>query len=141
MAVRKANAIWKGTLKEGSGTMKVGSGAFEVAFSFATRFEEEPGTNPEELIGAAQAGCFSMFLAAQLTNAGHPPKQVQTEASVNFGRDDQGPLITSIELDCKAEVPGVDEATFNALVDKSKKLCPISRALAATELKVTARLV
>ena len=132
MAVRKAHAQWNGTLREGKGAMKLGSGAFEGAYSFASRFEDASGTNPEELIGAAHAGCFSMFLAAQLTSAGYPPTRVQTQAKVNFGRDDQGPVITSIDLECEAEVAGVSAETFMELLDKSKRLCPISRALAAT---------
>ena len=118
--------------------MKLGSGAFEGAFTFASRFEEGPGTNPEELVGAAQAGCFSMFLASVLTDAGFPPVQVRTSAKVHFG---EGPRITLIELDTEAEVPNVDEKTFLESVDKSKKNCPISLALTGPELRVSARLV
>jgi osmotically inducible protein OsmC len=138
MAVRNASAVWNGTLKEGEGTMKLGSGAFEGAFTFSSRFEEGPGTNPEELVGAAQAGCFSMFLAAVLTDAGFPPVQVRTNAKVHLG---DGPRITLIELDTEAEVPNVDENTFLESVDKSKKNCPISLALTGPELHVSARLV
>ena len=138
MAIRNASAVWNGTLKEGEGTMTLGSGAFEGAFTFASRFEEGPGTNPEELVGAAQAGCFSMFLAAVLTDAGFPPVQVRTNAKVYLG---DGPRITSIELDTEAEVPNVDEKTFLESVDKSKKNCPISLALTGPELHVSARLV
>jgi lipoyl-dependent peroxiredoxin len=131
MAIRNASAVWNGTLKEGNGTMRLGSGAFEGAFTFASRFEEGPGTNPEELVGAAQAGCFSMYLAAQLTDAGFPPKQVRTSAKVHL---EEGPRITLIELDTEAEVP-------NEKVDYSKKHCPISLALTGPELRVSARLV
>jgi osmotically inducible protein OsmC len=138
MAVRNASAVWNGTLKEGEGTMKLGSGAFEGAFTFASRFEEGPGTNPEELVGAAQAGCFSMFLASVLTDAGYPPVQVRTNAKVHLG---EGPRITLIELDTEVEVPNVDEKTFLESVDKSKKDCPISLALTGPELRVSARLV
>jgi lipoyl-dependent peroxiredoxin len=138
MAIRSASAVWNGTLKEGKGSMKLGSGAFEGAFSFASRFEEGPGTNPEELVGAAQAGCFSMYLASVLTNAGYPPKQIRTSAKVHLG---DGPRITLIELDTEAEVPNVDEKTFLESVDKSKKNCPISLALTGPELHVAARLV
>jgi len=138
MAIRNASAVWNGTLKEGEGTMKLGSGAFEGAFTFASRFEEGPGTNPEELVGAAQAGCFSMFLAAVLTDAGYPPVQVRTSAKVYLG---DGPRITLIELDTEAEVPNIDEKTFLESVDKSKKNCPISLALTGPELRVSARLV
>jgi osmotically inducible protein OsmC len=138
MATRNASAVWNGTLKEGSGSMKLGSGAFEGSFTFSSRFEEGPGTNPEELVGAAQAGCFSMFLAAVLTDAGFPPVQVRTSAKVHLG---DGPRITLIELDTEAEVPNVDEKTFLESVDKAKKNCPISLALTGPELRVSARLV
>ena len=138
MAVRNASAVWNGTLKEGKGTMRLGSGAFEGAFTYASRFEEGPGTNPEELVGAAQAGCFSMFLSAVLTTAGFPPKQIRTSAKVHLG---EGPRITLIELDSEAEVPDVDEKTFQEKVEVSKKNCPISLALTGPELRVTARLI
>ncbi|HLF90421.1 MAG TPA: OsmC family protein [Anaerolineales bacterium] len=142
MAIRKAETTWTGTLKEGKGNMKVGSGAFDVPFSFGTRFGDESGTNPEELIGAAHAGCFSMFLSGQLTNAGFPPTRIHTTSDVYFGRDDVGPLIDKLILTTKAEVPGVDQAKFDELVAVSKKNCPISRALAAVkEFEVYASLV
>jgi lipoyl-dependent peroxiredoxin len=142
MAIRKAEATWKGTLKEGSGNMKVGSGAFDVPFSFGTRFADEPGTNPEELVGAALAGCFSMYLSAQLTDAGFPPTRIHTAADVHFGRDAVGPLIEKLVLTTQANVPGVDQAKFDELVAVSKKSCPISRALGAIkELEVHASLV
>ena len=138
MAIRTASAVWDGTLKEGKGSMKLGSGAFEGAFTFASRFEEGPGTNPEELVGAAHAGCFSMYLSALLTDAGYPPRQIRTSAKVHLG---QGPRITLIELDTEAEVPNLDEKTFLENVEKSKKNCPISLALTGPEVHVTARLV
>ncbi len=138
MAIRNASAVWNGTLKGGKGRMKLGSGAFEGAFTFASRFEEGPGTNPEELVGAAQAGCFSMFLAALLGDAGYTPTQIQTSAKVHLG---EGPRITLIELDTVAEVPNLDEKTFLDNVEKSKKNCPISLALTGPEIRVTARLV
>jgi osmotically inducible protein OsmC len=138
MALRTASAVWNGTLKEGQGRMKLGSGAFEGAFSYASRFEEGPGTNPEELVGAAQAGCFSMFLASLLTNVGYTPTQIRTSARVHLG---DGPRITLIELETEAEVPNVDEKTFLENVDKAKKNCPISLAMTGPELRVTARLV
>lgn len=142
MAIRKAEASWNGTLKEGSGKMKVGSGLFDVPFSFSTRFEEEPGTNPEELIGAALAGCFSMFLSAQLTDAGFPPIRIHTNSDVHLGRDDIGPLIEKLVLTTEADVPNVDQAKFDELVAVSKQNCPISRALRAiAELEVNANLV
>jgi len=138
MAVRNASAVWTGTLKEGQGTMKLGSGAFEGAFTYASRFEEGPGTNPEELVGAAQAGCFSMFLSAVLTTAGFPPIQIRTSAKVHLG---EGPRNTLIERETEAEVPNVDEKTFQEKVEVSKKNCPISLALTGPELRVTARLI
>lgn len=138
MPIRNAHAVWNGTLREGSGTMKLGSGLFEGPFTYASRFESAQGTNPEELLGAAHAGCFSMFLAAQLTKAGFPPQRIETTAHVHLG---EGPTITLIELDTKATVPNVDEAKFLELVDMSKKGCPVSKALASVEIKVNATLV
>lgn len=139
MATSKASAKWTGTLKEGNGSMKGASGFFDAPFTFVSRFEGgTQGTNPEELIGAAQAGCFSMFLAAQLTNAGHTPTSIETTATVHLG---QGPAITKIELETVAKVPGIDAALFNEKVDFSKKNCPVSKALASVpELVVNAKL-
>jgi osmotically inducible protein OsmC len=139
MAVSKASARWNGTLKEGSGTMKGGNGFFEAPFTFLSRFEgDKKGTNPEELIGAALAGCFSMYLSAQLTNAGKPPKSVDSSATVTLG---EGPTVTKIEMDVVAVVPGLDQATFDEKVAFSKANCPISKALAAVgEFKVNAKL-
>src|SRR5262245_35823581 len=114
MAIAKAQAKWTGTLKEGAGTMKGGTGHFSAPFTFATRFEgATSGTNPEELIGAAQAGCFSMFLAAQLTKAGHAPNTIETSATVHLG---DGPTVTKIELETVADVPGVPKALFDEKV-------------------------
>jgi osmotically inducible protein OsmC len=139
MAVRKADALWEGTLKEGSGTMKFAD--YEGPYTFVSRFEEGEGTNPEELVGAAHAGCYSMFLAAQLTSAGFQPNSVKATATVHLGRDDKGPKITLIELDVTADVPDVSEEQFAELAQKSKELCPISRALAATEISLNAKMV
>lgn len=138
MPIRTASAVWTGNLKQGKGRMKLGSGAFEGAYSFSSRFEEGPGTNPEELVGAAHAGCFSMFLSAVLSDAGFPPNEIRTQAKVNLG---EGPRITLIELTTEAEVPNVDEKTFQESVEKSKNNCPVSLALAATEIRVSACLV
>ncbi len=138
MAIRNASAIWNGTLKEGSGTMKLGSGAFEGAFSHASRFADGTGTNPEELIGAAHAGCFSMFLSALLTKAGFAPTQIRTSAKVHLG---DGPTVTLIELTTEAEVPNIDETVFQENVTAAKQNCPISKALASVELSVVATLV
>jgi lipoyl-dependent peroxiredoxin len=138
MPTRTASAVWNGTLKEGQGIMKAGSGAFEVTYSYATRFQEQPGTNPEELVGAAHAGCFSMYLASQLTNAGFPPVQIRTQARVHLG---EGPRITLVELETEAEVPNIPEPLFQEKVDKSKTSCPVSLALTGPEVRVTAKLV
>ena len=138
MAVRTSSAEWKGTLKEGAGTMKLGSGAYEGPFTFASRFESGPGTNPEELIGAAHAGCFSMFLSALLTTAGFTPTRIHTTATVHLG---EGPTITLIELNTQAEVPNLTEATFMEQAEAAKKNCPVSKALAGPEIKLNAKLV
>jgi osmotically inducible protein OsmC len=138
MPIRKAEAVWTGNLREGAGTMKVGSGYFEVPFTFGSRFEEAKGTNPEELVGAAEAGCFSMFLAAQLTKEKFPPKRIQTVAQVHLG---DGPTITKIELRTTVEAPGIDQAKFQELVDFSKKNCPVAKALTGTEITVQAELI
>ena len=140
MATRTGSAIWEGTLKEGKGRMKLGSGAYEGPYSFSSRFENGAGTNPEELIGAAEAGCFSMALAANLSKMGHPPKRIDTTAKVNLGMVGGGPKITSIELDVEAEVPGVEAAKFQQQAEETKKTCPVSVALAGTEIKLNARL-
>lgn len=141
MAVRSAEAVWEGNLQEGHGTMKVGSGAFEGAYTFKTRFEEEPGTNPEELIGAAHAGCFSMYLSAVLSGAGFTVKRVHTTAKVHLGQVNNAPTITKIELNTEAEVPGLDEATFAEHAEASKKGCPVSKALAGPEIVMNAKLI
>ena len=138
MSVRNASANWNGTLKEGEGTMSLGSGAFEGAYSFSSRFEEGTGTNPEELIGAAHAGCFSMFLAALLTDAGYTPTSVNTTAKVHLR---QGPTITLIELESQANVPGVENAELQELAIQAKENCPVSKALAGPEIQMTVTLV
>ncbi len=139
MTVRTATAVWEGTLNRGQGVMKFG--AFEGPYTFASRFESGEGTNPEELIGAAHAGCFSMFLAAVLGKAGFPPTRIQTTATVHLETVDGAPAITTIELDSEAEVPNIDEATFLEHAEASKKGCPVSKALAGVEIKLNARLV
>jgi osmotically inducible protein OsmC len=138
MAIRTSSAEWKGTLKEGAGTMKLGSGAYEGPFTYASRFESGQGTNPEELIGAAQAGCFSMFLAALLTSAGFAPTRIVTTARVHLG---EGPTITLIELNTRAEVPGLTEAGLKQHAEAAKKNCPVSKALAGPEIQLQAQLV
>lgn len=141
MAVRNAEAVWEGNLPKGNGTMKFGSGAFEGAFSFASRFEEGTGTNPEELVGAAHAGCFSMFLSALLSDAGYVPNRVHTTATVYLEQVEGAPWITKINLSCEADVPGVDERTFQEKVAESKTGCPVSKALGGVEISVDAKLV
>jgi osmotically inducible protein OsmC len=139
MTVSKAEAVWEGTLTEGKGTMKVGTGFVEAPYTHASRFKGDPkGTNPEELIGAAHAGCFSMFLSAQLTKAGFPPKRIHTTATVHLV---DGPTISLIELECEADVPGCDQTTFDEKVVVSKANCPVSKALASVEMKLTAKLL
>lgn len=142
MPVRKASAIWEGTLKEGRGVMKLQSQAFEGPYSFASRFEEGAGTNPEELIAAAHAGCFSMALSAALERAGYPPRRVSTEARVHFGLLDGAPTVSKIELLTEAEVPGISPERFREIAEEAKKGCPVSRALAGVpEILLEARLV
>jgi osmotically inducible protein OsmC len=138
MPVRKSEAVWRGTLKEGSGQMRLASGLYEGPYTFSSRFEEAAGTNPEELIGAAHAGCFSMFLAALLGDDGHPAERIQTTASVHLG---EGPTIKKIELATEAAVPGIDEARFQELAVEAKAKCPVSKALAAVpEIVLNAKL-
>lgn len=141
MPKRNANAVWEGNLKEGKGRMGLGSGAYEGAYSFSSRFEEGKGTNPEELIGAASAGCFSMALAHALSQAGYSPKRVSTKADVNLTKVEGGFKITSIELHTQAEVPDIDEKEFLKFAEDAKNNCPVSRALAGTEIKLQANLV
>jgi len=141
MAKRTSGAGWEGTLREGKGTAKLGSGAFEGQYSFASRFEEGTGTNPEELIGAAQAGLFSMALAAGLTKAGFNPARISTTASVSLEKVSEGFKITTIELDTEAEIPNIDEAAFLEQAEGAKKNCPVSQALAGTEITLVAKLV
>lgn len=141
MPVRKANAVWEGSLKEGHGTVALGSGAYEGRYSFGSRFEEAGGTNPEELIGAAHAGCFSMALSAGLGRSGYTPKRVATSAKVHLEKVGEGFRITRIELDNESEVPGIDESAFREHANKAKEGCPVSQALAGVEISLNARLV
>jgi osmotically inducible protein OsmC len=138
MATSKATSQWNGTLKEGSGIMKYGD--VEGPFTYASRFEEGKGTNPEELVGAAHSGCFSMYLAAILSADNFPPTSVKTSASVHLGEDD-GPKITSIDLNCEAEIPGLDAGTFAQYAQTAKEKCPISRLFTGTEINLTAKLI
>ena len=141
MATRTGSAVWEGTLKAGKGTVKLGSGAFEGAYSFSSRFEEGKGTNPEELIGAAEAGCFSMALSSNLEKAGHPAKRISTTATVKLEMVGGGPKITAIDLNTEADVPGIDEKKFQEQAEQTKKTCPVSVALAGTQINLKAKLL
>ncbi|HEX9801489.1 MAG TPA: OsmC family protein [Thermoanaerobaculia bacterium] len=141
MPARTASAIWSGGLKDGDGWLKVGSGAFEGRYTFRMRFEDEPGTNPEELVGAAHAGCFSMALAGALGRAGFPPERIATTAEVHLSVGESGAQISRIDLRCEAAVPGIDAATFAEQAAGAKKNCPVSKALAAVEITLDAKLV
>jgi len=141
MAIRKAEAVWHGSLQDGTGKMRFGGGAFEGNFSFQSRFEEGPGTNPEELIGAAEAGCFSMALSADLGRAGFKPRRVQTKAQVYLDKVDGKFTITRIHLDTEAEVPDIDEETFLKTAEGTRTGCPVARALTGVEITLNAKLV
>jgi lipoyl-dependent peroxiredoxin len=141
MPIRKAEAQWTGDLLGGKGSMKLGSGAYEGPYSFQSRMEEGTGTNPEELIGAAHAGCFSMALSYMLSTAGYPPNRVQTSAKVRFDKVGEGFSITEINLETKADVPGIDEKSFQEHAEKAKVNCPVSKALAGTKINLKAELV
>ena len=141
MSVRESQARWEGDLRGGKGTMRLGGGAFEGQYSFKSRFEEGPGTNPEELIGAAHAGCFSMAFSNMLAEAGHVPKQVSTTARVHLERIDGKQTISRIELDTEGDVPGISKEKFQEIAEQAKVGCPVSRALGAVStITVAARL-
>ncbi len=141
MPIRTSEALWNGNLREGNGTMKVGSGAYEGAYSFGSRFEEAAGTNPEELLGAAHAGCFSMALSGALTRAGFAPKSIRTTARVHIENTGGGFSITKIELRTEGEVDGIDQATFQEHAEGAKANCPVSRALAVSDITLEAKLL
>jgi osmotically inducible protein OsmC len=138
--IRKASAVWNGSLKEGKGTISTDSGVLtRTQYSFATRFENGVGTNPEELIAAAHAGCFSMALSAQLGNAGITPESIETTAAVTLEKLETGFTVTKVHLDVTARIPGADKAAFNKAAEDAKVGCPISKLLKA-EITMTARL-
>jgi lipoyl-dependent peroxiredoxin len=141
MAVRNAEAVWEGDLKSGKGSMKLGSGAFQGAYSYSSRFEEGTGTNPEELIGAAHAGCYSMALSSGLSKAGFTVKRIFTKAAVTLGQVDGKARITEIHLDTEASVSGADAAKFKEIAEATKADCPVSAALTGVHITLTARLV
>jgi osmotically inducible protein OsmC len=140
MPVRTADARWEGSLQEGNGWMAFGSGAFEGQYSYGSRFEEGTGTNPEELLGAAHAGCFSMQLSGLLGGEGHTPDEIETSARVHLDKQDGGFGITTIELDSRARVDGITEEDFQRIADDAKRTCPVSRALAGVEIELNAAL-
>jgi osmotically inducible protein OsmC len=141
MPIRTASARWQGNLTEGSGTMKTGKGGYQGNYSFKSRFEEGEGTNPEELIGAAHAGCFSMAFSKSLADAGFTPTSVETTAKVHLDKGDAGFGVTRIELETVGDVPGIDAGTFQKLAEDAKANCPISRLLSpGAEISLTATL-
>jgi lipoyl-dependent peroxiredoxin len=139
---RKASAVWKGGLKDGKGTISAPGGVLkDTQYSFTSRFENGPGTNPEELIAAAHAACFSMALSARLAGAGHVPERVHTKASVHIEKVGEGFGITKIELVTEVKVPGLDAQAFQAHAEAAKSECPVSKALAAVPISLDAKLV
>jgi osmotically inducible protein OsmC len=141
MAIRKAQAVWEGNLEQGRGTISLGGDKVQMPYGFAARFEDGAGSNPEELIGGAHAGCFSMALAHELSEAGHPPAQIETTARVHLEKSGDGFAIPTIELETEAEVPGVDNETFQRFAQGAKENCPVSKALSATEITLSAKLL
>jgi osmotically inducible protein OsmC len=142
MTARNGSAEWRGNLESGSGTVTVGNGVFEGAYSYASRFAEGEGTNPEQLIAAAHAACFTMALSNILSTAGHVPESVRTNARVQLRNIDGAPTLTRIDLETEGHVPGVDEQQFQGYADQAKATCPVSRALAGIpEIVLTAKLV
>lgn len=140
MADKKAKAIWNGDLKNGGGTVSLESGLFEGPYTFASRFEDGKGTNPEELIAAAHAGCYSMALSNELAKAGHDPESVDTQAVVTLDTVDGAPTITTIKLISEATVPGLDNDEFQKIAAATKEACPVSRVLAGAEIHLDATL-
>lgn len=140
MAKRNATATWNGGITSGNGKMALGSGAFEGAFSFGTRMGDEPGTNPEELIGAALAGCFSMALSGALEKNGTTPNKIETKAVVEFGKDDSGFAITGIALTTDVAVDGLSDDDFQKIAAEAKNGCPVGKALKAVPIELTANL-
>jgi osmotically inducible protein OsmC len=142
MAVRNGSAEWRGDLQSGAGTVSVGDGVFEGQYSFASRFEEGTGTNPEQLIAGAHAACFSMALANILSQDGHAPESVSTKANIQLRNVDGAPTLTRVDLETEGRVPGIDQAQFEQYADQAKQGCPVSRALAGIpEIALSATLV
>lgn len=141
MPVRKSEAVWQGNLRDGRGTMKIGAGVWEGPYSYGSRFEEGAGTNPEELIGAAHAGCFSMALAGVLARAGHAPQGIHTTARVYLDKVGEGFRITRIDLHTEVKVTGIGGAAFQEQAEEAKKNCPVSQALGGIEIRLEAKMV
>lgn len=140
MPVRKAGATWNGTLRQGEGSFESQSGAIGGSYSFGTRFEESPGTNPEELLAAAEASCFSMALAGNIEKAGHSPERIQTSARCTLEKSDAGFTITTMALSTTVSAPGLEQSKLDELAQQTKQTCPVSRALAGVEISVEAKL-
>jgi osmotically inducible protein OsmC len=140
MPTRNASATWEGGLKAGKGSFKGDSGAISAPYSFGTRFGDTPGTNPEELLGAAHAACFSMALAAGLEKSGKPASKIDTKAAVTIDKVGDGFTITNIKLTCRAAVPGIDAAAFHQISEATKTGCPVSKALSAVKIELDAKL-
>lgn len=140
MPVRQSEAEWDGDLAKGHGRMRLGSGAYEGAYSFASRFEDGNGTNPEELLAAAHAGCFSMALSVFLTKAGHPPDKIQTTAKVHLDKEGDGVRINRVELSTTARVPGIDPKAFGEQAEAAKENCPVSKLFRGAVITLDARL-
>jgi osmotically inducible protein OsmC len=140
MPIREGSAHWQGTLKDGRGTVRSGSGAVDADLSFGSRFEEAAGTNPEELIAAAHAGCYSMALSMLLEQAGHPPETIHTRAKVAIEKKGDGFAITGIRLHTRVSASGLDESTFRERANAAKSGCPVSKALAAVDIELDAEL-
>ena len=141
MTVRNARAVWEGDLKQGRGTIALGDNGLELPYSFGSRFESGSGSNPEELIGGAHAGCFSMALAHALAEAGHPPHFIASVARVHLYKSGDGFAIPKIELETEADVPGIDDETFQRVAEDAKENCPVSKVLSAAEITLRAKLL
>lgn len=141
MKTNISKAIWNGKLKDGNGTMSIGSSIEDIPYTFSSRFEDGKGSNPEELIAAAHAGCFSMAFSVQLAEKGYNPKSISTTAEVKLEKDKDGFKISESILKTKVDVPGIDEATFIKLAEESKRNCPVSRALSSVKIELNASLI
>jgi lipoyl-dependent peroxiredoxin len=141
MTTRNAEAVWEGSLKEGKGKMKLGSGAFEGSFTWSSRFENGKGTNPEELLGAAHAGCYSMSVSSNLTKAGFPPQRIHTDAHVTIEQVEGKHRITRIQLEMEAKAPGISNEQFQQIAKDAKENCPVSVALSSVPITLSARLL